>query len=171
MTEEGHGGWGHWVCFVANKCEGQIEFILMDSENRAVLDCRTESILNATTNEPGLKALLRDELAAVDQLIQCFLGKVDMANTIADKLVDTKIRLFNEHMEETQMKAALQAAIQTVETYMPDALAGPLSMVRPTTATCRRLLCSPLNLLCSPLCSPSALQPPKPFQLATILKR
>ena len=72
-----------------NKHDGQTEFILLDSENRPVLDLRTESLLNAFTNEPGLKALLRDEISAIDLLIQCFTGKADMASIIADSLVGT----------------------------------------------------------------------------------
>lgn len=95
VTETGEGGWGHWVCLTVNKYDGQTEFILLDSENRPVLDFRTESLLNAFTNEPGLKALLRDEISAIDLLIQCFTGKADMASIIADSLVGTPSRRFS----------------------------------------------------------------------------
>lgn len=76
VTETGGPGWGHWVAFCANKCNGESEYILLDSDNHPLLSFRDRSILAAYTGEEGLRARLRDELQAIDMLVQCCEGKV-----------------------------------------------------------------------------------------------
>eukprot|EP01048_Picozoa_sp_COSAG05_P014770 COSAG05_NODE_1702_length_4249_cov_136.320607_6_plen_225_part_00 len=58
VTSTGAPGWGHWVSLLANKSRGQREYILLDSDNHPVLTFRDRAVLQAYSQEEGLRARL-----------------------------------------------------------------------------------------------------------------
>ena len=93
VTDAGAAGWGHWVAFIANKFAGSREYILLDSDNHPLLRFRDRALLNAYTNEAGLKARLLEQLSAVDLLCALFEGETDLRTCVAESLVDLKLQV------------------------------------------------------------------------------
>ena len=97
VTDSGQPGWGHWVCLLANKYGDQREYLLLDSDNHAVVNLHDNAGLQKYDQDDGLRARLQDEIKGVNTLISCCEGSIDLRSCVADSLLREKLNGFRDH--------------------------------------------------------------------------